>query len=376
MRVLIAGDRPQDREIGRKSALRLGLDCAADDCVPLADLRLRLAREPAVHVVVVCVDPDPDTAARAIKSATGQTRQPIYAVTSNGDGTVDESIRQAGAAAVWPLDRLREGLLSSSEDIRREGTAGDRRGRVVAVTAALPGSGVTTVATGLAFALAGTQQVVLVEFGATTPELALDLDLNTRHWLSDLIRASDRLDARMIREAAAQHPAGAHILAHPPETLTPDPLTAAVCRDFQILLRGLYDWVVADAGHVTGSGAGGSGEDELLRHADAVVLVTRLDPPGLRLAKRHMIALVGQGVKADRFVVVANRYGQSGQVSWRKVEEVLGTPVVSWLPDDPKSVNRALAEGRPLVQVARGSRLTRELSSLAAAIQGRFTPAR
>lgn len=371
MRVLVAGDRPPDRDQARRAALRLGLECAAGDCVPLADLRLRLAREPAVHLVVVCVDPDPQTAVRAIKSAAGQTRQPIFAVTTNGEASVRETIEQAGAAAVWPLDRLREGLLNSAEELRRDGLSGERRGRLIAVTAALPGTGVTTVATGLAFALAGKNPVVLAEFGQSIPDLGLNLELNARHHLGDLILASDRLDASMIREGAAQHPAGVHVLAYAPETLAPEPLTPTVLRDFQILLRSMYDWVVVDAGHMTVTG-----DDELLRHADAVLVVARLDPPSLRLTRRYLQSLHTRGILLENLMVIANRYGQPGQVAWRRAEEVVQSPVRAWLPDDPRAVNRCLVNGQPLVHSARGSRLQREFSRLAAELQARFTPAK
>lgn len=368
MRVLIAGDRQSDRDQSRRAALRLGLECTATDCVPLADLRLRLAREPAVHLVVVCVDPDPAQAARAIKSAAGQTRQPIFAVTTNDEASVRESIEQAGATAVWTLNNARDGLLKATEELRRNGTLNERRGRLIAVTGALPGSGVTTIATGLAFALAGKSPVALAELSPGTPELALDLELTSRHSLADLIQAGDRLDASMIREAAAHHQAGVDVLAYAPETLTPEVLTAEVARDFQILLRVLYEWVVVDAGHLRPLE-----QDEVVRHADLVVLVARLDPPSLRLTRRYLQALVNLGMRADQLLVVVNRYGQSGQVAWRKAEEVLKAPVASWLPDDPKAVNRALVDGQPLVQVARGSKLTRELTRLATELRNRYT---
>jgi pilus assembly protein CpaE len=338
------------------------------DCVPLADMRLRLAREPVVHLVVVCVDPDPAQAARAIKSAAGQTRQPIFAVTTNDEASVRESIEQAGATAVWTLNNARDGLLKATEELRRNGTLNERRGRLIAVTGALPGSGVTTVATGLAFALAGKSPVALAELSPGTPELALDLDLTSRHSLADLIQAGDRLDASMIREAAAHHQAGVDVLAYAPETLTPEVLTAEVARDFQILLRVLYEWVVVDAGHLRPLE-----QDEVVRHADLVVLVARLDPPSLRLTRRYLQALVNLGMRADQLLVVVNRYGQSGQVAWRKAEEVLKAPVASWLPDDPKAVNRALVDGQPLVQVARGAKLTRELTRLATDLRNRYT---
>lgn len=371
MRVLIAGERQQDRDQGRKAALRLGLDCAATDCVPLADLRLRLAREPAIHLVVVCADPDPHQAAQAIKSASGQARQPIFAVTSNDEASVKESIQQAGAAAVWPLDGVREGLLNSAEQIRRNGVSDERRGRLVTVTGAMPGSGVTTIATGLAFALAGKNPIALAELGTGTPELALDLDLNSPHSLGDLITARERLDASMIRDAATHHPAGVDVLAYAPETLSAEPLSAEAGRDFQILLRVVYEWAIIDAGHLHVTG-----EEEMIRHADLIVLVTRLDPPSLRLTRRYLQALISQGIQADSLMVVANRYGQSGQINWQKAEDVLKTTVKSWMPDDPRAVNRSLVQGRPLVQAARGSRLTRELARFAAELRAKYTPAK
>jgi pilus assembly protein CpaE len=369
MRVLLAGDRPQDRDQGRKAALRNGLECAAADCVPLADLRLRLAREPAVHVVVVYLDPDPLAAVRAIKSVAAQARPPIYAATGDGAAAAREAATSAGAAGVWSLDQVREELLNVSHTLRETGAAPDHRGRIVAVTAAQPGTGVTTVASGLAFGLAGHGRVVLAELGAGVPELALDLALAPRHSLADLIRASDRMDPSMIRDTAVRHAAGVDVLAHQPETPTAGQLAPDVARDFQILLRTLYEWVVLDAGHRYGDEI-----DPLVLQADAVVLVTRLDPPSLRHTRLYLKALAGAGVTPESVALVVNRYGQPNQVPWRKAEEALQATVRAWLPDDPKSVNRALTDGQPLTQVAGRAKLTRELRDLAAML-GRAAPA-
>jgi pilus assembly protein CpaE len=364
MRVLLAGDRSQDRDQCRRAALRIGLDCTAADCVSLADLRLRLSREPAVHLVVVFLDPDPAAGARAITAAKAQTRQPIFAVASSDAEAVGQSARAAGATGVWTPDRIREGLLSSTEEIRRDGSSPERRGRVIAVTSAQPGVGVTTVATGLAFSLAGKASVSLAELGTAVPELALNLDLAPKHSLADLIRAHDRMDASMIRDTAVKHDAGVEVLAYLPETLAAEPLSAASGRDIQILLRHMYNWVVLDAGP-----RHGIENEELIRHADLVVAVTRLDPASLRLTRKYAQTLVANGVPAANLVLVGNRYGQPGLVPWQKAEEVLRTKVEAWLPDDPKSVNRALTAGRPLVQSAKWSKLTRQFAKLAADLQ-------
>jgi pilus assembly protein CpaE len=371
MRVLLAGDRPNDRDQGRHAALRAGLECSSGDCVSLADLRLRLAREPDAHLVVVFLDPDPAAAARAIKAAAGQTRQPIYAVTGGAEGAVKDQAAAAGAAAVWPLERVREELLSSAEDLRRSGRIPDGRGRMISVVAAHAGAGVTTVATGLAFALTGDKPVCLAELGTGVPEMALALDLTPPHSLAELIHERDRVDVSMLREASARHPLGVDVLAYPPETLAPVPLGADGARDMQILLRSGYGWVVIDAGH-----AGETGAERLVCDSDAVVVVTRLDPPSLRLTRRFLRSLGEMGVREDRVVLAANRYGQAGLVPWRNAQDALRTTVAAWLPDDPKAVNKALADGRPLAQAARGGRLTRALSKLAAELRTRLAPAR
>lgn len=365
MRVLVAGERAQDREQYRLTARGVGLECAAADAVPLAGIRSRLAREPAVHLVLVATEPDPAAAAVAIKEA-AQAGNRVAAVVPAGDLGAEDLARRAGAADVWPADRLKEGLLSSAGEGRAAGEY--RRGRVVAVTAAYPGAGVTTVASGLAFGLAGQGSVLLSELGSGAPELALALDVAVSHSLAELVRARERMDVSMVRRAAVAHPAGVDVLAYQPELLAAEPLTADVARDFEILLRTAYDWVVLDTGHPRGDGTG-----QLLKLADAVVVVTRLDAPSLRRTRQYLRALADDGVPAGRVDVAANRYGQAGLVPWRKAEEALKVSVKAWLPDDPKLVNQALTDGRPLAQAGPRAGLTRELGKLAAALRARTT---
>jgi pilus assembly protein CpaE len=371
MRVLLAGDRPQDRDQGRKAALRIGLECTATDCVSLSDLRVRLVRQPVVDLVVVFVDSDCSAATKAIGLATDQTRQPIYAVVSGDAITNRDELLAAGATEVWPINDLRDGLLSSSNELRQSGKSPDTHGRIIAMTAAQMGVGATTIASGLAFALSGRKSVLLAELGTEIPELALDLDLAPKHSLAELIHASDRMDASMVRETVVKHAAGIDILAYMPETLRSEPFDAAVTRDFQILLRNLYEWVVLDVGP-----RHGIENEEILRAADLVCVVTRLDPASLRMTHKYIRTITENGVRVDDVMLIANRYGQSGQIPWQKAEEALRTKVAAWLPDDTRSVNRALTSGQPLVQAARWAKLTRELSRLAGEIQKRLMTVR
>ena len=361
MRLLLAGDRPEDRTDGRRAALRVGLECAATDCVPFDGLRLRLSLEPAVHLVAVYWDPNPEAAARAVRAAAGLTRQPIYAVSA---GTRDDAI-EAGAAGVLAPDRLQEELLATTDELRRGGRVPDTRGRVIAVAAAQGGSGVTTVATGVAFGLASAGPVALAELAPGVPCLALNLDLVPRHSLRALVQENSRVDVSMMRDAATAHAGGISVIAYGPEELAPEPLTEAVAHNFQVLFRSAFPWVVVDAG----TGLGGAA---VLALADAVVLVTRLNPTALRLTRRLALALVERDVPADAILIAANHYGQTNLVHWAKAEEALKTKVAAWLPDDPAGANKALRDGRPIA----GCRLARELNKFAAQLRDRFAPAK
>lgn len=367
MRVVFAGDRPQDRDDGRRAALRTGLDCAATDCVALADLRLRLSREPQVHLVVVYLGDNPAASVPLVRAAVENLSQPVFAVGSVPDESVFAPL---GFAGVWHSDGLREGLLTATNHIRTSGRSSGAPGRVVAVVSVQPGAGVTTVASGLAFALPNPDTISLIELVTGAPELALDLDLVPRYSVAELIRESARVDVSMVRGAAVAHKSGVSVVAYAPDTISPEVVTPAFARDLSILLRAAFAWSVVDAGHGIGPG-----NLALLTHADVVVVVTRLDPPGLRLTRRFVVALAEGGVPVEGVVVVANRYGQPGLVPWKKAEEALRTKVRAWLPDDPGAVNAALRDARPLAEAARRSRLVRELRTLAEELRTALAPA-
>jgi Flp pilus assembly CpaE family ATPase len=108
-----------------------------------------------------------------------------------------------------------------------------------------------------------------------------------------------------------------------------------------------------------------------MRLCDAVVVVVRLDVPGLRQARRLTGLIADQRVPQGRIRLVANRYGQAGQLAWKKAEEAVGTPFLEYLPDDSGKLNQALTEGRPVVRLSPSARFSRSLAKLADLLNGR-----
>jgi pilus assembly protein CpaE len=367
MRVVLAGENVGQRDQLRQSLLSLGLECTARDCVKLSDLAVRLTQQPA-DLVMVAVTPGEAGALAAIESARKYSAAPVLAVGPVTDQEHQNLVRDHGAREYVGLTAFREGVSAALERLRVEGAVNPRRGLLLVVTAATAGSGVTTVATGLAFALAAKhpQQVALAELGTDVPEIALHLDLEPQHSVADLLRNAARMDRSMVRQAMVAHPAGLQVLAYKPQTLAALPVEPALMRSLIVLLRTLFDCTVLDLGH-----AAVPGSVEAMSLADEVVVVTRMEVPSLRLTRQYLRQLVERGLSPEKLRVVVNRYGQRRQIGSARVEETLELPPAGWIPDDPATVNQALNDGKPLIQVASRASVTRRLDQLAGLLVGK-----
>jgi pilus assembly protein CpaE len=368
MRVVITADTVDQLNGLRHAALSAGLECSPGDDVAFADLAARLREAPA-ELVLVGVGDEPEGAVGLIQTTSAQWDVPVWAVGSSSDPQQVILLLRAGAREFLDEDKLGVDLAVTLERLRSAGPVSSGvQGQAIAVIGVAPGGGVTTVATNLAFALAQKHpgEVVLAELGSSVPELALDLDLDPPHTVADLFRDWQRLDPTMVRQALVHHPAGLEVLAYGQETLAAAPAPSGAMRQAVRLLRAAFPLAVLDLGH-----RAGSAELEALTLANSVVVVARLDVPSLRLSHRFITYLKDKGVAAQKIRVVGNRYGQRGQVGWKKAEQALGTRVLVWIPDDPGTLNRALNDGRPLVQTARRARITRRFDVLARHLNGR-----
>jgi MinD-like ATPase involved in chromosome partitioning or flagellar assembly len=136
-------------------------------------------------------------------------------------------------------------------------------------------------------------------------------------------------------------------------------------------LRRQYTYVLLDLGdEPLGEPTRESAVSEAaLRAADQIVVVCPPDGPGLH--QTYMaLAQAGPLVDRGRAGLVVNRYDpRHHQAEVARVEEALELPLVGVLPVDTAAIQRALAEGRPVVCDSR-SRLRRPLQELAERVHG------
>src|SRR5262249_33707610 len=253
-------------------------------------------------------------------------------------------------------------LQAALDKLRQTSAVKRGQGLVVAVTSATPGCGVSTVAANLAFTWAdkNPQKVALLEMGHEAADLALSLDLQPAHTVAEVAENWQRMDATLLKQSMALHPEGVCVLAQKPETLLAGPIELPAVRKTIILLRSIFDKAVLDLGHTLTEE-----HYEAMKLSDRVALVVRLDVPALRHARQLLKQCTRRGIPAERIGLVANRYGQTGQWSWKKAEEALGAKFTNYLPDDSAKLNKALNKGQPVVRSSPHSGITRRFYKLA-----------
>src|SRR5262249_32959816 len=129
--------------------------------------------------------------------------------------------------------------------------------------------------------------------------------------------------------------------------------------------RSIFPYVVIDLEHDSRPE-----QVPVLRQADAILLVFRLEFAALRNTRRMLEYLDSLGISRERIHLVVNRYGQPKEVPYGKAEEALGSKIGHYIPEDAKSINSANNNGVPVVVQAPSAKVSRSIGKLTMSING------
>ena len=373
MNALLATD---DEMLGaevRKILLREGLDCAASDVVTLNQAPERLGRSP-IDLFVVVLPADPSGALRALDLLERLPRQDVTRVLAVGPAADPKLVLRALRGAVDDYVDQND-LESEFEDAlarwRTLQPSREEAGRVIAVLAPSGGSGSSTLAVNVATVLAKEHKsALLLDLKLETGDLAALLDLKPSHSLADLCANVSRMDRVLFERSLARHANGVHLLAPPASLKDVEYITPEGIRKILNLARTVFPYVLIDLDHTFRAE-----QVDALLQADIILLVFRLDFASLRNARRTMQHLERLGIDRERLRLVVNRYGQPKEVPYAKAEEALGLKVFHYVPDDPKSVNRANNNGVPVVTESPSTSVAKSVTKLAISVNGRHKQA-
>jgi len=359
MRMVIAGNSKSDCDDLRRSALTAGLECAPQDCVNVTALSDRLRRGD-VDMALLPVGMDVSATLTAAHGATA-AGVPFFPICNSDDEPLLPSLFQAGAHGYLRRATFAGDLKNAIAELQDTAPA-TQWGHVIAVVGPQNGSGVTTIATNLAFAAAMRRQgtVALAQAASGPGDVATQLGLMPARGIQELANGWMRLTSQNLQQFLMFYPQGPSILANNQmEGLIQ--WTATGLRHLLGVLRSRFSTVVLDLGSATDEA-----RREALRMADVIHIALRLDAPSIEAARTYLTAMVNRGVPRDRIGAIVNRHGQKGAWSWPRARAVLGVPVVEWIPDDPERANGALNARKPVVLFAPQAPIAASFHRLAA----------
>ena len=338
-----------------------GQECPSSHIVPSDEAVARIGREPHVDLVVAAMPPDRERGLVLLSALARGSPGRVLAVGPTTEAKLVLRALRAGASDYVDSADLEPELESAIQRLAEAAAPPVAPGRLIAVLAPSGGSGSSTIAANLAVALAKEHgRSGLIDLNLESGDLAALLDLQPTFTLADLCQNAARLDRVMFERSLVKHDSGVHLLAPPREMheapqVRPEGVAQAVA-----LARASFPQVVVDLDH-------SFHEEQLvvLRQADVVLIVLRLEFASIRNVRRTLDHLAGLGIDKDVVKVVVNRSGQPQEVPRAKAEEAIGRKIDAFVPEDAKGVNRAANQGTPILLSAPSAKVSRSLANLA-----------
>ena len=367
--VFLATNDEMQSALVRKVLHREGLDCPVTNVVRVELAPQLLPRSP-VGLIVVGLPADHENSLNVLAWLEKLPRTNGERVLAIGPAADARMVLRALRGAVDDyLDQTElETELTAALGRWRATLAGrEEAGKVITVLAPSGGSGSSTLVVNLAAVLAKQHQTaVLIDLKLQTDDLAALLDLKPTYTVADLCHNIARMDQALFERSLTRHDSGVHLLGAPRHyddiaQVTPEGVHQALA-----LAKASFPYVLVDLDH-----SFRSEQVEMLRDADTILLVLRLDFASLRNTRRALDHIERMGVDRDCIRVVVNRYGQPKEIPFAKAEEALGMKIFHYVPDDPKTINRANNNGVPVVLESPRAAVSRSLTKLAVGVNGR-----
>jgi len=350
----------------RQVLVRHGHDCPAARVLSLDLAAAHLTME-RPDLIVIVLAPHPERALGVLADLRSVLAARIIAVGPASDPKLIRRAYQMGATDYIDEIDLDPELVAALGRAQSGEAAPAESGRTIAVLGPSGGCGASTLAANIATVFAKEhKRSLLIDLKLEAGDLAALLDVRPTYTLADLCQNVARLDRAIFERCLIQHESGVHLLAPPRNIADSRSITPEGIRQALALGRNLFPYVVVDLDH-------SFREEQLqtVRQCDLVLLVLRLDFTSLRNTQRTIDYLGQAGVSAERMLLVVNRFGQPKEVPAAKAEEALGVKIAHFVPDDPKTINRANNNGIPVVLESPSAKVSRSVTQLALSINGK-----
>ncbi|MBS1798681.1 MAG: hypothetical protein JSS95_02530 [Acidobacteria bacterium] len=323
--------------------------------------------ELSYDVIIIELDSDPEHALDLVENICRDSDATVMVYSEHVYPEMLVRCMRAGAREFLtsPLtpNTIAEALIRAA--VRRPTTRPPKKvdGKMFVFVGAKGGSGVTTVASNFAVALAqeNTGSTLLIDLNLPLGDAAIELGIHAEYSVANALENASRLDFNYLSRLLAKHPCGLSVLAGPDQYTDVEVTGEAVDKLLSVAKQN-YSYVVVDAGSRFG------GTDKVLfQQGTAVYLITQVGVSELRNSNRLISELLrDSGASIE---VVLNRYApRMALIDEDSINKAL-TMRANWkIPSDYNAVRNARNTATPVV--SKDSAVTRVIQQMAKAATG------
>jgi pilus assembly protein CpaE len=324
------------------------------------------AKQPGVQVIILSVQNDQNYMRRAMLVGARDflTKPPM------GDELIS-AIRRAGEMAKNEKSKaVRAQSLPVSGSLGGSANYGGPRGKIVVVYSPKGGTGCTTLAVNLAFALnTDDTRVALVDGNLQFGDVAVFVNEQGKNTVVDLAPRADELDAEIVEEVMLKHSTtGLHILAAPNRPENAEKVSSGQFAKMLEYLTQLYSYVIVDTSPIL--------TDLILATidvSDIIVLVTTQDIPAIKNCRLFLDLLQNLGIRRERIMFIMNRFDKKVNITPDRVADNLKQEVALVIPVDETTAVKAVNRGVPFMLDSKNQPVARGVLSLAENIRNRVS---
>ncbi|HTW45113.1 MAG TPA: AAA family ATPase [Acidobacteriaceae bacterium] len=284
------------------------------------DLVEHIGAHGSVTVMVYSASTDPELLVRCMRAGAREFLTQPFSQNALAEALVRASVRR-------PTSRVKK-------------TAG----RLLVFTGAKGGSGVTTIASNFAIALAqeSGQSTLLLDLDLPLGAAALDLGITAPFSTVDAIHNINRLDSNFLGRLLIKHSTGLQVLSAP-DKYSPVTISVETVEKLLTVARQDFDYVVVDAGS-----SAGAAYTTLLDAASTIYLVTQVSISELRNSNRLITEFFA--CRSTKVQIILNRFTpRSLVIDEESITKALTLPPAWKIPSDYPVVRQAQNSATPFV---------------------------
>jgi pilus assembly protein CpaE len=303
-------------------------------------------REAGYDIIIIDLDSNPEQALDLVEHICSHSSITVMVYSVHADSELLVRCMRAGAREFltppFSPNTIAEALVRAS--VRRPSgrPAKKTAGRLLVFTGAKGGSGVTTIASNFAVALASesAQSTLLIDLDLPLGAAGLDLGITAPFSALDALQNSNRLDSNFFGRLLIKHSSGLSVLSAPDKYSTITVTDDAIDKLLNIA-RQDFEYVVVDAGSSIGSTY-----NILIDAASTVYLVTQVGISELRNSNRLISEFFGS--RATKLQIVLNRFTpRSLVIDEESITKALTLPATWKVPSDYPVVRQAQNSATP-----------------------------